>query len=107
MISPLDERKAAALETLWQRYHRLLFALADAYCPDHNEADDIVHDVVLHLFGHVDRLAAMKPDEIKRYLAGAVRNEAISHGRIWQKHTQRILPLDENVAAQLPDAEDV
>ena len=106
MVSPLDEQSTAALETLWRSYHRLLFALADAYCPDPHEADDIVHDAVLRLIGHLDRLTAMEPEVLKRYLARAIRNEAISHGRARQKRIQRTLPLDED-AAQLPDSEDV
>lgn len=62
MIKPISRKQAKALEQLWNKHNRLLFAIADRYCPNRDEADDVVHDVVLRLSQHIDKLSAMNAD---------------------------------------------
>lgn len=76
----MNDCQMDSLQSLWEKYGRYMLAVANRYCVSSHESDDIVQNVVVRLTGHADRIIHLSDMEIRKYLARAVRNEAINCG---------------------------
>lgn len=104
--SPLElgfvRKEAWAFEAAYQEYKALLFSAALHVLGDREEAEDCVHDVLVHLWrqGHAYRSGR---GSLRAFLAVCVRNEALSRRR---KQLNRARIERENVRAAIAPAPD-
>lgn len=95
---PMTGAQSESLRLLWEKHHRFMLFVANRMVAKSDDADDVVQNVLLKLIRQIDRLSSMPDAELKRYLAAAIRHEAIDRGVYQQRHPS----VDETQLTQLP-----
>lgn len=103
---PLTDAQSEALRQLWEHYHRFMLFIANRMVEKSDDADDVVQNVLLKLSRQIDRLSELTDAEKKRYLATAIRHEAINRGVYLQRRTSAVADIDEAKLEQIPDTKD-
>ena len=103
---PLTDAQSEALRQLWEQYHRFMLFIANRMVEKSDDADDIVQNVLLKLSRQIDRLNDLTDVEMKRYLATAIRHEAINRGVYLQRRTSAVADIDKAKLEQIPDTRD-
>lgn len=103
---PITNAQSEAMRQLWEQYHRFMLFIANRMVEKSDDADDVVQDVLLKLIRQIDQLIKLSDSEKKRYLATAIRHEAINHGLYVQSRVSRFTDMDEARLEQIPDNRD-
>ena len=96
LISGLRRGDPKALEGLYDRYGEGLYRYALGLVASEADAEDILQELFLHLSG----MRRMEVRNLKAYLYGAVRNEAIRIFRGRRRHRGRTVPLEDVVLVE-------
>lgn len=102
---PLTKAQSEALRRLWEKYHRFMLFIADRTVEKTEDADDTVQNVMLKLARHIDRLGELPDAEMKRYLATAIRHEAINRGTELRRRASLVPSVEEENPEQIPGPE--
>ena len=96
LLAQLQQGKLQALEVLYDRYHRLLLALAYRVIGDQQVAEEVVQEVFLAVWR---RSATYRParGKVRQWLMSISRNRAIDRVRGNLKPSQTV-ELDESLA---------
>ena len=96
LLAQLQQGKLQALEVLYDRYHRLLLALAYRVIGDQQVAEEVVQEVFLAVWR---RSATYRParGKVRQWLLSISRNRAIDRVRGNLKPSQTV-ELDESLA---------
>ncbi|MCQ2458167.1 MAG: sigma-70 family RNA polymerase sigma factor [Clostridia bacterium] len=100
----MGDRQVDSLQSLWEKYGRYMLAVANRCCASPDEADDVVQNVVVRLAGQADRIVNLPDMEIRKYLARAVRNEAINRGLFNKKQIAVTDTISSEAAQNKPDS---
>ena len=99
----MDDHQTNSLQALWEKYGRYMLAVANRCCASPDEADDVVQNVVVRLAGQGDRVMDLPDLEIRKYLARAVRNEAINRGLFNKKQIDITDSIGSDIAQNKTD----
>ena len=102
---PLTKAQSEALCRLWEKYHRFMLFIADRTVEKTEDADDAVQNVMLKLARQIDRLGELPDAEMKRYLATAIRHEAINRGTELRQRASLTSCMEEENPEQIPGPE--
>ncbi len=105
-IKPLSDTQSEALCLLWEKYHRFMLYIANQVVENSDDTDDVVQNVLLKLTRQIERLSELTDAEMKRYLAAAIRHEAINLGIYLQRRKAAVADINEERLEQIPDAKD-
>lgn len=95
VLSAIARGKVEALDVLYQRYHRELYALAYSMVSDHQLAEDLMQETFVRVWRHA---ASYSPQagSVRGWLFAILRNYAIDYLRKQrQRSTPREVPLGE------------
>lgn len=76
VLAELGEGRLEALETLYDRYRAMAFAIALRITADHTLAEDVVQDAFLGVWRHADRYVESR-GSVKTWLLSIVHHRAI------------------------------
>lgn len=82
--------KVEALDVLYQRYHRELYALAYRIVSDHQLAEDLIQETFVRVWRHAGSYSA-QAGSVRGWLFAILRNYAIDY---WRKQRQRSSPRE-------------
>lgn len=99
----MDDHQINSLQSLWEKYGRYMLAVANRCCTSPDEADDVVQNVVVRLAGQAGHIVTLQDMEIRKYLARAVRNEAINRGLFNKKQIAITDTISLETAQNRPD----
>ena len=102
----MDDHQINSLQSLWEQYGRYMLAVANRCCTSPDEADDVVQNVVVRSAGKAGRIMNLTEPEIRKYLARAVRNEAINRGLFNKKQMDILESNASETAKSKPDTTD-
>ncbi len=87
--------KMEALDVLYQRYHRDLYALAYSIVSDHQLVEDLIQETFVRVWRHADSYSP-QAGSVRGWLFAILRNYAIDYLRKQrQRSTPREVPLGE------------
>ncbi len=74
-----DQEDRVFLEGLYDRYYKLLFWAVQQYIPQEQDRADVVHDALVQLVAHVDKLRTLDQDGLTGYVMVTLRNTAYNY----------------------------
>src|SRR5690242_13438215 len=93
VVSAIARGKMEALDVLYQRYHRELYALAYSIVSDHQLAEDLVQETFVRVWRHAGTYSA-QAGSVRGWLFAILRHYAIDYLRKQrQRSTPREVPL--------------
>ena len=95
ILSAIARGKVEALDVLYQRYHRELYALAYGMVSDHQLAEDLIQETFVRVWRHASTYSP-QAGSVRGWLFAILRNYAIDYLRKQrQRSTPREVPLGE------------
>src|ERR1051326_548203 len=95
ILSAIARGKMEALDVLYQRYHRELYALAYGMVSDHQLAEDLIQETFVRVWRHASTYSP-QAGSVRGWLFAILRNYAIDYLRKQrQRSTPREVPLGE------------
>jgi RNA polymerase sigma factor (sigma-70 family) len=87
-----------ALEMLYERYHRLLFAIAYRMINDHQAAEDLLQEAFLSIWQSASSYSS-RMGSVQNWLVSIIRHRAIDYLRRLRAHAElRGVPLEEVIS---------
>ncbi len=86
---------------LYERYGGTLMAICLRYMADREEAEDVLHDGLLHIFQSIGQFSYQGEGSLKAWLCRVMTNEALNALRKRNRQLAQEVPLEE-----VPDCED-
>lgn len=87
------EEERDKLTRIYEKYYTFMRCCALRYAKDTGAEDDIVHDSILKIIDHMDKIDLDRDDAAKCFLSTVVKNKARDW---WRKETRRIaVDIDE------------
>ncbi len=90
LMQGVVRRDPTALMTLYDRHHRLAFALAYHVLGDAAEADEVVQDAFLVVWRRADSFTAARGGGVRAWLLTIVRHRAIDARRRSRRHREAL-----------------
>ncbi len=95
VLSAIARGKVEALDVLYQRYHRELYALAYRIVTDHQLAEDLIQETFVRVWRHANSYSP-QAGSVRGWLFAILRNYTIDYLRKQrQRSTPREVPLGE------------
>lgn len=107
LIAEIAEKAVWAMEILYERYHRMLYAFVYHIVADHQVTEDLLQDAFFSVWQHADSYAAHN-GEVRSWLISIVHHRAIDHLRKLQRRASLLqVPLEQVDLTEHAAAEDV
>ena len=94
-----DDDDRAFMTQLYQKYSGLMYRVAYDLVQDHNDAQDIVNDVIVRLIDKIPLLREKESCVLRSYVVSAIRRTSLN---VLKKRGRKAL-LDDEVLADVPD----
>ncbi len=93
------------MERLFREHQKLMMATAGCFAQQSCDADEIVSESLMALYGKLDKIRDMDQNALRPYIVSTVRNTALNYLKKMRRMNVRFLHLPDMAIDQMPGGE--